>query len=110
MLLSGGTFQGRRYLTEGSVREMICNQLSISALNRQFANRFPSDPIGYGLGWFIYGPSRIGHGGAYGTEFRIAFGRGRATVWLVQQPAYPANGSNSQAAFEQAARTINAPG
>ena len=62
MLLNGGVYQGKRYLTERAIRQMTCIQTGDVPVNPQEA---------YGLGWFVKiradeGPSigSFGHRGA----------------------------------------------
>jgi CubicO group peptidase (beta-lactamase class C family) len=104
MILNEGVLDGRRYLSEASIREMSRNQLSETALRKEFSNRTDdSDPTGYGLGWFTYASGAFSHGGAYATNLRVDPGRGLATVWLVQHAGFPGDGIKSEAVFERAA-------
>ena len=104
MLLNGGTFAGKRYLSEAAIQEMVHNQLSEATLQRVTLNRHgPADPDGYGLGWFTSASGGFGHTGAYSTNMRIDPKHGLATVWLVQHAGFPGDGSKSQNSFEQAA-------
>jgi CubicO group peptidase (beta-lactamase class C family) len=90
MILNGGTFAGRRLLTEDAVREMTRKQTG------------PDIKDGYGLG-FSTGTDGCGHGGAYATNMTIDRQRGLILVWMVQHAGYPGKGNQSQDAFKQAA-------
>jgi CubicO group peptidase (beta-lactamase class C family) len=89
MVLNGGAYGGRRYLSEAAVREMTSKQTG--ALKE-----------GYGLGWST-GGGTYGHGGAYSTGMTVDPGRGLVTVFLVQHAGFPKGGEGSQAAFRRAA-------
>ncbi len=89
MVLNGGEFQGTRYLSEASVKEMTSKQTG--ALKE-----------GYGLGWSVNGPN-VGHGGAYSTNMSIDSKRGMITIWMVQHAGFPGNGNKSQGEFHKAA-------
>ncbi|MHB1557871.1 MAG: serine hydrolase domain-containing protein [Isosphaeraceae bacterium] len=107
MIAHGGTFEGRRYVSERAVRAMTSTQTG-KLLNNGRGEH------GYGLGWstsryakendgpVIPGP--CGHGGAYATNMSIDPGRGLITVYLVQHAGFPGvDGSKVQEAFQQAA-------
>lgn len=90
MVLGGGTFEGKRYLSEAAVREMTSKQTG------------PGVKADYGLGWAT-GGGGFGHGGAYATDMRIDTRRGLITVFLVQHAGFPGDGARSLAAFRKAA-------
>jgi CubicO group peptidase (beta-lactamase class C family) len=90
MVLGGGVFQGRRYLSENAVRQMTSKQTG-EALRE-----------GYGLGWGT-GGGTFGHSGAYATNMTIDPGRGLALVYMVQHAGFPGEGGKSQEAFRKAA-------
>lgn len=90
MVLNGGVFQGKRYLSEAAVTQMTSKQTG-DALKE-----------GYGLGWST-GGSSYGHGGALSTNMNIDAKRGLITVFLVQHSGFPGDGGKSQAAFKKAA-------
>ena len=90
MVLNGGTLDGKRYLSEESVREMTRNQTG------------PADKGGYGLGWAVNG-DEAGHGGALATNMSIDRKRGLILVWMVQHAGYPGDGGRSQSVFREAA-------
>ncbi len=71
MLANGGTFAGKRYLSQKAVQEMT---------RRQTAKGMS----GYGLGLSVGGDG-FGHGGAYATNMWVDAKRGRIYVWMVQE-------------------------
>jgi CubicO group peptidase (beta-lactamase class C family) len=90
MVLNGGTFEGKRYLSEAAVKEMTSKQTP-EALKDQ-----------YGLGWST-GGGTPGHGGAHATNMTIDPQRGLVYVFMVQHAGFPADGNQSQGAFRRAA-------
>jgi CubicO group peptidase (beta-lactamase class C family) len=90
MILNGGVFEGKRYLSEAAVKEMTSKQTGDSLKDN------------YGLGWST-GGGNVGHGGAYATNMNIDTNRGLITVWMVQHNGYPGDGGKSQGAFRKAA-------
>jgi CubicO group peptidase (beta-lactamase class C family) len=90
MILNGGTFGGKRYLSEAAVKQMTSKQTG------------PGIKQGYGLGWAT-GGATFGHGGAYATNMTIDSKRGVITVFMVQHAGFPGDGGKSQAAFRKAA-------
>ncbi len=90
MVLNGGTFEGKRYLSEAAVKEMTSKQTG-EALKE-----------GYGLGWST-GGGTFGHGGAYATNMTIDPKRGLVLVWMVQHAGFPKDGGKGQGAFVKVA-------
>ncbi len=91
LLLQGGTFAGRRYLSAAAVREMTRKQTG-AGIDK-----------GYGLGLQTTG-TKFGHLGKYGTNFSIDTQRGLITVYMVQNAGWRnADGSKIHPAFYQAA-------
>lgn len=90
MVLNGGTYKGKRYLSEAAVKEMS---------SRQTAKEIPTS---YGLGWSV-GNGSFGHGGAYATNMTIDTKRGLVTVFMVQHSGFANDGGKSQGAFRKAA-------
>ena len=90
MTLNGGVFNGRRFLSEQSVRELT---------RRQTRPEIKED---YGLG-FAVGPDWCGHEGAYATNMTIDRARGLILIWMVQHAGFPGDGAKSRDAFKQAA-------
>ena len=70
MILSGGTFEGHRYLSEAAVHQMTTRQTG-STLDTS-----------YGFGWSTEG-GKFGHGGAYKTNMTIDPKLGLITVFLI---------------------------
>ena len=91
MVLNGGVFHGKRYLSEAAVKEMTSKQTGEALKD------------GYGLGWATGGGS-FGHGGAYSTNMTIDKKRGLITVFLVQHAGFPGDGGKSHEVFQKAAR------
>jgi CubicO group peptidase (beta-lactamase class C family) len=89
MILKGGVFDGKRYLSETAVAQMTRKQTGDAIKD------------GYGLGWST-GGSTFGHGGAYATGMTIDRKRGLITVFMVQHAGFPKDGGKSQEAFKQA--------
>ncbi len=102
MILAGGIYQGKRYLTEASVREMTSRQTAASIKES------------YGLGWSTTAdrprsggpiiPGPCGHGGAYATNMWIDPRRNLITVYMVQY-AGP-HGDPPRSAFMKAADKV----
>jgi CubicO group peptidase (beta-lactamase class C family) len=90
MMLNGGTFNGKRLLSESAVKEMT---------TRQTAEGIKDS---YGLGWSV-GDVTFGHGGAYATNMTVDTKRGLVTVFLVQHAGFPNDGAKSREAFQKAA-------
>jgi CubicO group peptidase (beta-lactamase class C family) len=95
MLLNGGVFKGKRYLSEAAVKEMTTKQTGEAIKDN------------YGLG-FSTGDGTFGHGGAYSTNMTIDTKRGLITVFLVQHAGFPGDGAKSRDAFKKAAEGLYA--
>jgi CubicO group peptidase (beta-lactamase class C family) len=91
MVLNGGTFHGRRYISEDAVKRMATTQVGDPAKG------------GYGLGWSTHGDGAFGHGGAHATNMTIDPKHGLITVFMVQHAGFPKDGEKSHAAFQRAA-------
>jgi CubicO group peptidase (beta-lactamase class C family) len=72
MILNGGVYEGRRYLSETAIREMT---------RRQTGETIETS---YGFGWNTT-DGKISHGGAYKTHMSIDPKLGLITVFLVHQ-------------------------
>jgi CubicO group peptidase (beta-lactamase class C family) len=70
MLLNGGTFEGRRYLSEESVQQMTKKQTAFQVENS----------YGFGLST---GDGKFGHGGALKTDMTVNPKTGLITVFLI---------------------------
>jgi len=106
MILQGGTYNGKRYLSEASVRQMTSTQ------DGDLQNHGHGEN-GYGFGLSTtrksHGPSDppvvgpCGHGGAYSTDMWIDPEQGLITVFMVQAAGFPGDGNKALPAFKQAA-------
>ena len=90
MLLNGGTFQGKKYLSESAIKALSSRQTGEAKTN-------------YGLG-FSVGDGNFGHGGAYNTNMTVDTKRGLVFVWMVQRAGIPGDGG--QGAFRKAAEEL----
>lgn len=90
MVLNGGIYHDKRYLSEEAVRTMTSKQTK--ALS-----------VGYGLGWATNN-GVFGHGGAYGTNMTIDPDRRLILVFMVQHNGFPKDGGKSHEAFQKASR------
>jgi CubicO group peptidase (beta-lactamase class C family) len=89
MILGGGVFEGKRYLSEAAVKEMTTKQTGEGVKEN------------YGLGWST--GETIGHGGAHATNMTIDPKRGLILIFLVQHAGFPNDGGKSQGEFRKAA-------
>jgi CubicO group peptidase (beta-lactamase class C family) len=90
MVLNGGVFEGKRLVSEASVRAMTRRQTPTTIKEH------------YGLGWATGGDA-FGHGGAYATHMSIEPKHALVVIWLVQHAGFPGDGAKAQGAFRQAA-------
>ncbi|WP_417388250.1 serine hydrolase domain-containing protein [Gimesia sp.] len=91
MLLNGGEFKGKRYLSEAALKELTTRQTPEAVKQR------------YGLGLAV-GPDWFGHGGAHATNMEIRPEEGIVTIWMVQHGGFPGKGKEAQGAFKNWAR------
>jgi len=96
MVLGGGQLDGKRILSEESVKSLTHRQTP------------PALKDSYGLGFSI-GETSFGHGGAYSTDSRADTARGLIFVWLVQHAGFPGEGEKAQGTFREAAIKAFAP-
>ncbi len=107
MILRGGELDGRRYLSEGAVRQMTTVQSGDLATGFTPGN-------GWGLGWCVVrepqgvtatlSAGTFGHGGAYGTQAWIDPVKKRVHLLLVQRANFPnSDASDVRRAFHEAA-------
>ncbi|MCB1229934.1 MAG: beta-lactamase family protein [Verrucomicrobiae bacterium] len=90
MLLNGGELDGKRLLSEESVKTLTSRQTPEGLSNS------------YGLG-FKVDPHRFGHAGAYSTNSFADTEHGLILIWLVQHAGFPGEGGKAQDAFVKAA-------
>jgi CubicO group peptidase (beta-lactamase class C family) len=87
MLLSGGSFNGKRLLSETAIAELT--KVQTGQPNQK-----------YGL---CFAVNQDGHGGAAATNMTMYPERGLALIWLVQvSGGYPGKGGEAQGAFNAA--------
>ncbi len=91
MILNGGMLNGKRYLSEGAVKQMTSKQTPDAITTK------------YGFGWSA-GNEEFGHGGAYATNMTINPQHGLVFIWMVQHADFPGDGAKSRDAFMQAAK------
>jgi CubicO group peptidase (beta-lactamase class C family) len=107
MILNGGSYQGKKYLTESAIRQMTSTQTG-SLLNQGKGEH------GYGLGWSTTRksggdqgpviPGQCGHGGAYATNLTIDPQKKLVCVYMVQHAGFPGvDGGKILEAFIKAA-------
>jgi len=92
MILNGGIYRGKRYLSESTVGQMTSTQ------TRDL-------PQAYGFGWSTDRKpgSSFGHGGAYKTNMQIDPQRSLITIFMVQHAGYPGpDGDKILSAFKNA--------
>lgn len=75
MLLRGGEFEGKRYLSEAAVKTMTSKQT------------LPPLKDGYGFGYAVNGAT-FGHGGAYSTNISVDPQLGLVLVFMVQNAGW----------------------
>ena len=96
MILNNGEFEGKRIVSEKSIREMTSDQCG-------------KLPNGYGFGWSTDKKpgGAFGHGGAYSTDMQIDPPHNLATVYLVQHAGYAnKDGGDILPAFRNAAHEL----
>jgi CubicO group peptidase (beta-lactamase class C family) len=106
MILSGGTLDGKRYISEASLRQMTSTQTG------DLVNKGKGEN-GYGFGWQTKRKAHdeettrtggFGHGGAYATNMEIDLDHHLVLVYMVQHHGYAnKDGGKIHTAFEQAA-------
>ena len=93
MILNGGEYAGKRYLSDEAITQMTHKQTSAAITES------------YGLGW-VTGDGTFGHDGAYSTSMNIDTKRGLITVFLIQYSGAGQQGSKSRDAFMAKARAL----
>jgi CubicO group peptidase (beta-lactamase class C family) len=116
MLLNGGTFRGKRYLSPAAFQQLTTvhtGELKTGFLQtEEYGNRGMN--YGWGIGVAILkaphpgvaemlSPGTFGHGGAWGTQAWIDPVRGLAYILMVQRPGVNGDASKLRQAFQQAA-------
>ncbi|MDR3404585.1 MAG: serine hydrolase [Chthoniobacter sp.] len=91
MLLRGGEYDGKRYLSEAAIKAMTSKQTPEPLKDK------------YGFGYAVDGPA-FGHGGAYSTHFSVDTQFGLVLVFMVQNAGWRnEDGKKIQPAFTEAA-------
>jgi CubicO group peptidase (beta-lactamase class C family) len=116
MLLNGGTFDGKRYLSPAAYQQLTTvhtGELKTGFLQtEEYGNRGMN--YGWGIGVAILkaahpgvaemlSPGTFGHGGAWGTQAWIDPVRGLAYILMVQRPGINGDASKLRQAFQEAA-------
>jgi CubicO group peptidase (beta-lactamase class C family) len=116
MLLNGGTFHGKRYLSPAAYQQLTTvhtGELKTGFLQtEEYGNR--GENYGWGIGVAILkaahpgvaemlSPGTFGHGGAWGTQAWIDPARGLAYILMVQRPGINGDASKLRQAFQEAA-------
>lgn len=86
MVLNGGEWLGRRYLSKEAVEQMTRKQTA------------PEIERSYGLGWAVDADG-AGHGGAFATNLSVDKKRGLVLVYMVQHSGFPGDGKKAQGSF-----------
>ena len=94
MILCGGVFEGKRYLSEAAIRKMSMKHTGEMT-------------VSYGLGWFVNGSS-FNHGGAYNTKMWVDPERELAMLLFAQHEnfVHPESGKELEEAFQTAAKSL----
>jgi CubicO group peptidase (beta-lactamase class C family) len=116
MLLNGGTFRGKRYLSPAAFQQLTT--VHTGKLKTGFLQTEEYGSRGMNYGWGIgvailkaphpgvaemLSPGTFGHGGAWGTQAWIDPVRGLAYILMVQRPGINGDASKLRQAFQQAA-------
>ncbi|HEY7501035.1 MAG TPA: serine hydrolase domain-containing protein [Vicinamibacterales bacterium] len=117
MLLNNGVFEGKRYLTQASMKLLTTPQTGALPTgffqSETYGNRGAN--YGWGIGTCILltphegvaamlSPGTYGHGGAWGTQAWIDPVKGAAFILMVQRSNFPnSDASDVRAAFQNAA-------
>jgi len=90
MMLHGGQLDGKRILSEASVKAMTSLQTG------DLVTRSPPGALGFGLGWFVvrrpegwiemFSPGAFGHGGALNTQAWIDPQQDLFSILLIHRP------------------------
>lgn len=116
MLLNGGTFRGKQYLSPAAYQQLTTvhtGELKTGFLQTEEYGNWGMN-YGWGIGVAILkaphpgvaemlSPGTFGHGGAWGTQAWIDPVRGLAYILMVQRPGVNGDASKLRQAFQQAA-------
>jgi len=81
MMLNNGEFEGKRYLSEATVKQMQIRQTG----DQLKSWRMDDTVKAWGLGTMLF-DNGYGHGGGMGTNMTIDVKSGIVTVFLAQNP------------------------
>jgi len=90
MILNGGVYKGKRYLSRDAVKQMMRKQTGVRV------------PESMSLGWVTNGYA-ITHGGSFKARMTIDSVRRLFAIFLVQHKDFAANGAQSHGEFFKAA-------
>jgi CubicO group peptidase (beta-lactamase class C family) len=90
MILNGGMYKGKRYLSSNAVKQMMRKQTGIRVQESM------------SLGWETNGYA-VTHGGSFKVRMTIDWVRWLFTIFLVQHKEFAANGAQSHQEFLKAA-------
>ena len=90
MILRGGVFGGKRYLSRAAIRQMTRRHTP------------PHIENGYGLGWLVE-KDVFGHGGSLGSKMMIHPKRDLITIFLFQHSGCLGDGANAYETFKKVA-------
>ncbi|GHV00966.1 serine hydrolase [Bacteroidia bacterium] len=94
MIACGGTFGGKRLLSEKAVAELAKKQTPETVKES------------YSLGWKV-GDRFIGHGGSYGTDTRVYISSGHVVLYFVQEQGLKKSNVAKNEFYRAAARIYN---
>jgi CubicO group peptidase (beta-lactamase class C family) len=116
MLLNGGSFNGKRYLSSDAFLELTTIQTGELKTGFLQTNEYGNRGMNYGWGIGVeilktphpgvaemLSPGTFGHGGAWGTQAWIDPVRGLAYILMVQRPGINGDASKLRQDFQQAA-------
>jgi CubicO group peptidase (beta-lactamase class C family) len=116
MLLNGGTFRGKRYLSPAAFQQLTTVHTGALKTGFLMTEEYGSRGMNYGWGIGVailkaphpgvaqmLSPGTFGHGGAWGTQAWIDPVRGLAYILMVQRPGVNGDASKLRQAFQQAA-------
>jgi len=116
MLLNGGTFHGRTYLSPAAFKDLTTVHTGELKTGFLQLEQYGSHGMNYGWGIGVailktphpgvaemLSPGTFGHGGAWGTQAWIDPVRGLAYILMVQRPGVNGDASTLRQEFQQAA-------
>jgi CubicO group peptidase (beta-lactamase class C family) len=95
MMLGGGVYEGKRYLSEASLTEMTSKQTPDGPKVKQG-----------GYGFSVFGGGVYGHDSAYKAKMYINPSKGLVELFMIQVSDFPTGGSACTDAFVKAAAAL----